>query len=216
MADFFQQLSQTIGENQIVIAIVIVAAAVLLYLVKVKKKPIVVSRAEVERDRRIQAVKFNAAIVGESVFKDLYHGRRWIGSIKNIVSEVDENKLTVLEIVFKPKLLWKLSNPLKLEIIRLYADSMIKDYGNGAIVIKPDVSTDSYFGMYYDMPHSVENRNFISSHLYKTDAESLGDMYFAESQKRATVDLDQAGIIEAKQMDLQIEREKRARLMSSG
>jgi len=183
----------------------------------VEKKPKVVSRAMVERDRRIADISQNSDMLGETVYKDLYHGRKWLGKIMNIVREKDDTKpdLDFLEIVYKPKWFWLFLRH-KPQIIRIFDGNIIKNPSGKAIIILPTVNIDNFFGLYYDMPFSEENRNFIKSHLYKNDQESLGDIYFAESQKRSTIDFDKAHDITEKEMELQIEREKRARAVTGG
>lgn len=212
----------------------LVGLAVIVYIaydfIKIRsKKPKIISRSIIEKQKRIDELKYNKATIpfkkvvnGHDeifypTFKNLFHGQNWLGKITSIACRVGnpDNEL-FLEIVFSPAWFGKLASPFKKDIVRVSENSIEPIAENqNSIQIKPEITLDSHMGLFYDVPSEEKHLNFINETLFKHDSEELASQYYVESQKKSTLDLDYAHEMAMKEKDLQIELAKKRGKMSS-
>lgn len=202
-----------------------------------KGKPKVISRAALEKSRRIEELKYNKRnwilkkkyrildrktgneIEKEDIFypeiKKLWHGGKLLGIVVNIHNrEENPSKERFVEIVFRPAIWFgKYAKPFSKvkDIIRFNENELepIQNERQRFLEIKPDVSIDAHMGEYYDVPNEEKHRNWINENMWKHDKEANSSFYEVESQKRATFDLDIAAQLDMKEKEIQAELAKR-------
>jgi hypothetical protein len=198
-----------------------------------KNKPQVISRAALEKTRRLEELKYNSRhiilkkkykilnektgteIEKEDIFypeiQRIWHGRKLLGIVTNIYSrEENPSKEKFIEIVFRPSVWFDTwANPFssKKDIIRLNENELepITNEFQKHLSIKPDVSIDSHMGEYYDAPNEEKHKNWINEQMWKHDKEANSSFYEVESQKRATFDLNTAAQLDLKEKEIQAE-----------
>jgi hypothetical protein len=222
--------STFIQQNLYVLIGIIAIVFIVFYFVRIRtKKPTIISRNEIEKQKRIKELQHNSRLISEEVilpdgnksinyreFKSLFHGIKFLGSITNIQPRISNpDKEMIYEIVFKPRWFLSLTNPFKKDLLRIFKDCLILDKAKGQIVIEPTVSIDSTLGYYYDVPNELQHLNWINEQIFKHDKEDNASFYFVESQKRATFDLDYAHDMGMKEKELQIELAKKRGKMTS-
>jgi hypothetical protein len=221
-----------IKDNMLVLGLIGVIIFAFIMFVKFKSKtPKIISRAEIEKSRRIDELKYNNRVIpereeyynyetGKTELSDvkyysynyLLNGDNLIGTIQSIgkknlrvMNDGTEEIKNYYEIVFKPKMFLKFANPFKKEIIVVFDDDIHLFKGRKAVMIDHAVSIDREMGILYTTPHQREIMNMVNEHIYKTDKESNASFYFVESQKRSTIDIDFAHDMAMKEKELQIE-----------
>jgi hypothetical protein len=213
-------------------AFLIIAGIIVIFVVawlfnkgrKKELKPI--SRSEVERKRFIDRNKLN-----KTSYKWLYRGKELLGKINflkctdlnesKIKSESEENTKPVLELVIRPALLnfgyLRFANPLGKEMCIMVNGKTVLDLNraNSEILIDEKVTFDKLFGIYYDRRYEPEAIEYIKTNsVFRTDWDNFASVYFVKAQEQATFNPQIARDMELKQMELQIEKEKRAKLVS--
>ncbi len=217
------QIIQFVIDNLLLVVIAGVGIFFVFFILKSgtrgKFKPI--DRAEVERVRYIKRTQLNE----NQYFKWLYRGNKLLGRIDALKTTILESKkgnpakerTWIYEMVIKPSLFGlKLTNPLgKKYVLHVLEDSVEVEPQFKSMVISGKTYFDYVHGVYYDMsaePLLVEN--IKQDGVFRTDLESLAGIYFAKSQEQSTFSPEHAHEIAKKEMELQIEREKRSRLIT--
>jgi uncharacterized membrane protein len=229
-----------IQNNFIWIVGLIIVGFVVAMLFKGKSKTAkIISRSQVERQKRISELSQNRNTVGdvekmnfldddgnqisvgvdslkEVQYNILFHGSKFLGKITNIGFRfTNPNKERVFEIVYNPKWFWEFANPFKKELLRIYEKSLILNKARNSMVILPTVSIDSHLGLFYDVPFEINHVNWINERLFEHDKEDLSSFYYVESQKRSTFDLEFAHAMAMKEKELQIELARKKGKMST-
>jgi hypothetical protein len=199
-----------------------------------KKRGKVVNRIAIEKRKRIEELSQNDNKLPITIetglgrqevdtpYRRLYHGDRFMGQIRNIGRRIIDNpdakaenkKTSVYELVYNPVWFKKIPNPFKKEIMLLGEAGVVLDWSKERITVSSAVSLDAARGYFYSVPDEKDALNIMNEHLFKHDAEALGDEYFAESQKRSTIDEDKAHAMAIEQIKLQQEQVKRSRAVT--
>ena len=199
------------------------------------KKPIIISREKIEKERRIKELKYNGTFVTiikkilvpkhtpiglvevedieEISVKKAYlwkNPKEIMGNIYNIYHRYDQTiGKNVYEIIFKPS--WAgsflFANPFsKKDIIRIFEDDFEPiDKESKNLILNVKKSTDGHVGEYYTTGKEKENVNWINDQIFKHDKEANSSFYEVESQKRATFDIYTAGQLDMKEKEIQAE-----------
>jgi hypothetical protein len=135
--------------------------------------------------------------------------------------EIDTGeKRNVLEMTVKPVISiigdLKFVNPFGKEkcIMSNSATILEMDKVKNYIRIDEKVTFDKVFGIYYDRQFEPEMINYIQGNtLFRTDWDSFASVYFAKAQEQSTFDPSFAHDILKYQQQLEIEKQKRAKLL---
>jgi hypothetical protein len=190
---------------------IIVAFVVILWLVRRKPsalKPI--NRIDIERKNFIERNKMN-----RSSFKWLWRGEKLLGSIRflrftDLAHRDGDPQTPAIEIIYTPSLFGlKIPNPFARDIcIMLNKETTEETYPNITI---DDVATfDRFLGIYYDRKLAEEYIKVDS--VFRTDLENLTSIYYAKAQEQCTIQPQFAHETLAKQQDIELEKQKRARI----
>jgi len=227
MANILDNVIAFIQQNALLIILVIIVIFVVIWFIKRsnKKELKPMSRSETERKSFVERSKIN-----KTSYKWLYRGKELIGKIKYLrATDLNEGKSNsnlepnkpVLELVVKPMALnfigVRIPNPISKEICIMVNALTILDMSkaNSEIIIDEKVTFDKAFGIYYDRRFEPESIEFIKTNsVYRTDWDNFASVYFVKAQEQATFNPPIARDMELKQMELQIEKEKRAKLVS--
>ena len=204
-----------------------------------KSKPKVISRAELEKQRRIEELKYNDRHIAfkkrirkfdkeqniwietEDTFypemQNLWKGSKLLGKIISITPREEAANPTnniFFEIVFRPSVWFgKWANPFskQMDVLRFHENELepIQSEFQRYLAIRKGVSLDAHMGEYYDVPNEEKHKNFINENLWKHDKEANSSFYEVESQKRATFDLNTAAQLDLKEKDIQAELAKK-------
>jgi hypothetical protein len=194
--DFIQLLIN----NAVPIFIIVVVGFVLYTIFKVVTKNITkpISREEIERKNFIDRMKVN---VNQSTSKYLYRGKDFIGIIthaRNFITTGNPHNYLISEMVIKPTLFWKISNPLAKEKAfqvnlgqcdekNMVVEPTVIESGDKMIVPK-HISFNYYFGIYYDITIAREHQDIIlQKDLALTDLHNEKSVDFAKAQELATI-----------------------------
>jgi hypothetical protein len=238
MADPLQGFFSFFNQYWPYITIGVLGLLVLYFFTQSKKKDIRIDRASIEKKKRIKELAYNGPYVGTARYDWIKHGRLNIGKPVHIAPQIisvpktlqikmkDEigQEYTIdkeiyeakegddLEIVFRPALFGRFANPLKdLQLLRISKDEAFLDSSEHLIVISPKVTIDGFFDQYYTLPEAENKRNTIMAHLYKTEAQTLGNEVYTESQKRSTITREGGLAMALKDKEIQAELAKRGR-----
>jgi hypothetical protein len=193
-------LIQILINNSLYIAVVIFLGFLgYMVLKKVTRnitKPI--SREEIERRNFIERMKVN---VNQTTSKYLYRGKDMIGVIthaRNFITTGNPHNYLITEMVIKPTLFWKITNPLGKEKAfqinlgqcdekNMLVNPTVIESGDKMIVPKY-ISFNYYFGIYYDITIAREHQDIIlQKDLSLTDLHNEKSVDFAKAQELATI-----------------------------
>lgn len=202
-----------------------------------KLKP--VNRSEIERDNFIRRNKFNTSFYNDLYRGDKLIGhiismrgtelfrvtRRGIEkdvapeNLKDLTvnQQLEELKKPIYEIIFKPIwnfYLFKMPNIFsKGEVIFIDANTTRKNEAKKWLEIDRAATFDKAFGIYYDRRYEEESEEFIKVNtIFRTDLENLTSIYYAKAQEQSTIQPDFAHETLGKQQDIELEKQKRARI----
>jgi hypothetical protein len=227
----------------LIIGCLIVGFAFFWLLKKQKKKDLKpLARSETERKNFIERMKINKTsykwlfrggeCVGKikalmpSLFKEkrpkkekkMIEGREiWV-----TIEEETGNKKYILEMVIKPIIdLFglKIPNPFQKERCIMCNSETIEEMNKPLNYIRIDekVTFDKVFGIYYDRRFEPEFIDYILVNcVFRTDWDSFASVYFSKAQEQATFDPERALTILQKQQELEIEKQKRAKMTDNG
>lgn len=117
----------------------------------------------------------------------------------------DEFSKSVLIIVFKPKLIGKVLNPFKKEVLQIFDGLMIKEFDKKKLIIPADVFTDEFMGVFYDLTDPKFHLNIIHEKMFETDLDAMASVWYVKAQELSTFDPDKAHAMAMKEKELQIE-----------
>lgn len=211
---FFDNITQWVVEHWVYI----LCGALAIYFIynfffKDKKKFKQINRAEIERKNFIKRMEINY-----SSYKWLYRGSNLIGKINKFRMTIlnPKERESVLEMVVTPMLFWKIPNPFvhKMCIMSGYNSARIDSIAK-EIVILETITYDYYLGIYYDRDYSQKIIPYIvADSQFRTDWDSFASIYYGKSQEQATFSPEHAIEIQKKQIELEIEKEKRAKAIT--
>jgi hypothetical protein len=227
--------SNFIQANFIWIVLLIVGAFGILYFVRIRsKQPKTINRNQVEKHRRIEELRYTGRTIknitnlngleikGVDEYRNIFHGRIWLGEISNITERTEEitsngkkEEKEILEMVFRPKWFWNFASPFRKDLLRVFKDCVVLDSSRKNIVILPTISIDGFMGYYYDVPNEKTHTNWVNDQIFKHDKEDTTSFYYVESQKRSTFDLEFAHDMAMKEKELQVELARKRGKMTS-
>lgn len=178
-----------------------------------KLKPIY--RAEIERKNFIERNKQN-----RSAFRWLWRGNKILGQIKTLrrsdmAHKENDVPIPAIEIVYKPSLLGlKIPNPFSKDIC-IILDKETTETIFPDVTIDETATFDKFMGMYYDRKFQKQAEEYIKvDNVFRTDLENLTSIYYAKAQEQSTIQPQFAHETLAKQQDIELEKQKRARIVS--
>lgn len=195
----------------------------------------IVNRTPIEKGKRILQLRHNGRFVRREIkdeagkvlysfneeYKTLTLGTQLKGGIISITPhEIVKDKETrrLYEIVFKvPWVKWRMI-ALYLggvtDIMIVGENVMSLDPMRKRITISPDVGISGISAWHYDQSNERAALNIVQDQIHKSDWEDLGNRYFAEGQKASAIPTAYGKELATKELELQIEKEKRAKLIS--
>lgn len=215
---FYDNITSWVGDHWVYL----LCGALAIYFIytfffKDKKKFKQINRAEIERKNFIKRMEINY-----SDYKWLWRGAVLIGKINKFKMTILDltKKESILEMVVTPMFLnlWfiRIPNPFakKMCIMSGYhsarIDSILKE-----IVVLETISYDYYMGIYYDRDYKEKIVPYIVVDTqFRTDWDSFASIYYGKSQEQATFAPEHAIEIQKKQIELEMEKERRAKAVT--
>jgi hypothetical protein len=167
-------------QNIVWFALIGILAFIIYYFVSFSsKKPKIISRADVEKKKRIDSLAINSNEITETIenqdgtksnsavkYKDLFHGMRWLGSIKNIGRriEIDDKQRPILKTLEE-----------KLEKIKDDPNSTLKEKKDAETQIEEFIEKhgENVFEIVYNPPLILNFANTLKKELIRIYKKSL-------------------------------------------
>ena len=209
------------------VVVIIIAGFVIFYLfIKMKSRPkkIQISREEVQRKDFIKSHKLNFM----PEVKRLKIGDKTLGEILNVSGRViidwtdksqDKNQVEVWELVYRPLLFGVFPNPFAdLVPLIITKDSTWITFQNKTLHINSATNILKHYkaDIWYEFTDKANLKDFVTDDsIYRVDMGKMSDAYYRYGVEQSTYDQDKAHLTLQKQQDIQLEKEKRSRLISS-
>ena len=228
MASFIDQIIPFVQKNAVIIIVAIILIAIIIFIVtRPRKKDLrPISVSEVVRKSFVERNKLNY-----TGYKWLFRGKELLGKISklrytDLSTEKNNNKedsdpvIPAVEMVVRPVAVnfgWiRILNPFAKELcITVRFKSIRIDRAISEIEIDEKITFDKIFGIFYDRAYEKEIVEHIkTTSLFRENWDTFASVFYVKSMEQATFNPVDATAVQMKQMDLEIEKQKRAKLVS--
>lgn len=209
-----------------IIIFIIAGIVIFLLFTKLKSRPkkIQISREEVQRRDFIKSHKLNFM----PEVKCLKIGDKKLGEILNASGRViidwtdksqEKSPVEVWELVYRPLLFGLFPNPFAdLVPLIITKDSTWITFQDKTLHINSAVNILKHYkaDIWYEFTDKANLKDFVTDDsIYRVDMGKMSDAYYRYGVEQSTYDQDKAHATLQKQQDIQLEKEKRSRLISS-